>query len=549
MKKENPSKQIAFLIEPNSTPLQDPTQLQMDYAMGEITLVSIRKKDPDGRNDLLFCVIELLPRWIEKGPEEAFAHRLGGSSDYTLHFRRVHFPVSEALRLYQDFRQKKTIQIPQLPDEIEKKEDTWDLECPPFGEEPAWPYLQCEPVGDYFWETSPFWGFRPGGVRRHQLIPIKNSHPLNLLNASERKKCRDWLLKMLHFDLESRPIHIGSCHLVLPNPLFSNVAGHFDNADRTKMHFRLMPCPGTDLSTLSIIFRELRPGGMGQIHTVSPNNNMFTVHFGYDPYMLGWDVVCSRRGVLFSSGPSMFIRSVHINLGIVTEARKVFVPDRDLTQIEEVYTTNVATSNSPIIVEGKGFPSGTIEIIKDIVEYDQKNKYAWQQDWFENVSQAKEKIRQLIGHATRLVRIVDPYLGLREFQSFALATTNTQVKIELLSSVKYLKDKKKSHDKENGEELLNHLEALSQARKINKVDVRVMSGNKPEIHDRFLIIDDHVWVLGSSLNEFGSRGTVMVRLPYPDILLFNIEKIWNDIKTKRLEEFVSSRKESRKGNP
>ena len=539
---------MPLIIDPNPSPFQDPTQLQIDYVTGEITLVYIRKQDPGGRNDLLFCVIEPLPRWIEKGPEESSSRRLGGSSDYTVHFRRVHLPVNEALQLYQDFRQKKTIRIPQISDEIEKKADPWELECPPFGEEPAWPHLQCEPVEDYFWEASPFWGFRPGGVRRHQLIPIKHSHPLNLLNASERKKCREWLTKLLYFDLESRPIHIGSCHLVLPNPLFSNVAGHFDNADRTKMHFRLIPFPGVDLSTLSLIFRELRPGGMGQIYTVFPNNNVFTVNFGYDPYMLGWDVVCSRRGVLFSSGPSMFIRSIHINMGIVTEARKVFVPDRELTQIEEVYTTNVATSSSPIIVEGKGFPSGTIEIIKDIVEYDQKNKYAWQQDWFENVGQSKEKIRQLIGRAARLVRIVDPYLGLREFQSFALATTNTQVNIEILSSVKYLKDKKKGHDKENGEELLNHLNALSQSGKINKVDVRVMPGNKPEIHDRFLIIDHQVWVLGSSLNEFGSRGTVMVRLPYPDVILFNIEKVWED-SAKKLEEFVSSRKESREGNP
>ncbi|MCL5259283.1 MAG: VPA1262 family N-terminal domain-containing protein [Nitrospirae bacterium] len=347
-------------------------------------------------------------------------------------------------------------------------------------------------------------------------------------------------MRKLHFDLESRPIHIGSCHLVLPNPLFSNVGHHFD-ADRTRMHIRLMPFPGADLSPPSIILREFRPGGMGQVHSCSLDNNVVTVSFGYDPYKLGWDVVCSQRGVLFSLGPSMFIRSVHFNLGIVTQARKIYVPDKELRRIEETYSTNVVTSSSPIVVGEQSIPSGTVEIIKDIVEYDQKNKYAWHQDWFDDVSNAKKKLRELIGRATRLVRIVDPYLGIREFQSFALATTNAQVTIQILSSAVYLKVKKKGHNNENGEELLNHLGGLSRSGKINQVDVRVMPGNKPEIHDRFLVIDDQVWVLGSSRNEFGSRGTVMVRLPYPDVILLNINRIWEN-SSEKLEKFVSSRK-------
>ncbi|WP_148302413.1 VPA1262 family N-terminal domain-containing protein [Leptospirillum ferriphilum] len=540
MKKEVLPEKMPLSIEPNPSPLQDMTLLQRDYVSGEVTLFYLRKKDPGGRNDLMFCVIEFLPPWLEKGPEEDTEYRLGGSSNYTVHFRRVHLPVNDALQLYQDFRQKKPVHIPQLSGEIKKKEGPWDLECSAFGEEPSWPHLQCEPVGDFFWEACPFWGFRPGGVRRHQLVPIRRSHPLNSLNPQERRRCREWLMRKLHFDLESRPIHIGSCHLVLPNPLFSNVGHHFD-ADRTRMHIRLMPFPGADLSTLSIILREFRPGGMGQVHSCSLDNNVVTVSFGYDPYKLGWDVVCSQRGVLFSLGPSMFIRSVHFNLGIVTQARKIYVPDKELRRIEETYSTNVVTSSSPIVVGEQSIPSGTVEIIKDIVEYDQKNKYAWHQDWFDDVSNAKKKLRELIGRATRLVRIVDPYLGIREFQSFALATTNAQVTIQILSSAVYLKVKKKGHNNENGEELLNHLGGLSRSGKINQVDVRVMPGNKPEIHDRFLVIDDQVWVLGSSLNEFGSRGTVMVRLPYPDVILLNINRIWEN-SSEKLEKFVSSRK-------
>ena len=527
---------------PNPSPLQNLELLKKDYVSGEVTLSYLRKKGTPGRSELLFCVIELITPWIEEGPEEETSKRLGGNSDYSVHLKRVRLPVLEAMKLYEDFRTQKSLQVPKFSHEgIDRS--SWTLEVPTFGEEPAWPHLQCEPISDYFWEESPFWGFRPGGVRRHQLLPISYSHPFNALNFSERKKCREWLLNQLHFDLEFRPVHIGSCHLVLPNPIFSNLVHHFDSADRTKMHFRLAPFPGADLSSLSIIFRERRPGGMGQVHTVRPSNNVFTVCFGYEPYELGWDVICSLRGLLYNLGPSMFIRSVHINMGIVTEVRKIYVPDKELRQTEETYTSNVATSNVPIEVGKQSFPQATIEIIKDIVEYKQKSMYAWQQDWFDDVRKAKEKLRALIRPAKQRIRIVDPYLGLREFQSFALATSNTNVIIEILSSASYLKKKKKNHIKENGEEFFDHLKGLPQSGKFNNVEVRVMPGKKPEIHDRFLIVDNQVWVLGSSLNEFGLRGTVLVLLPYPDVVLFNIEKIWLDNALK-LEQFVSERKKT-----
>jgi hypothetical protein len=40
-----------------------------------------------------------------------------------------------------------------------------------------------------------------------------------------------------------------------------------------------------------------------------------------------------------------------------------------------------------------------------------------------------------------------------------------------------------------------------------------MPGQKSPVHDRFLIVDGTVWVLGASLNEFGSRGTLLMKLP------------------------------------
>lgn len=46
-----------------------------------------------------------------------------------------------------------------------------------------------------------------------------------------------------------------------------------------------------------------------------------------------------------------------------------------------------------------------------------------------------------------------------------------------------------------------------------------MTGDKPLIHDRFLIIDDEVWFSGNSLNDIGNRLSMLIRLPNPGEIL------------------------------
>ena len=59
----------------------------------------------------------------------------------------------------------------------------------------------------------------------------------------------------------------------------------------------------------------------------------------------------------------------------------------------------------------------------------------------------------------------------------------------------------------------------------NPISIRLMKG-RPEVHDRFLIVDDQAWSLGSSLNEFGDRGTLLLKVPYTPWLLPHLEAAW-----------------------
>jgi hypothetical protein len=61
-----------------------------------------------------------------------------------------------------------------------------------------------------------------------------------------------------------------------------------------------------------------------------------------------------------------------------------------------------------------------------------------------------------------------------------------------------------------------------------KIECRVLRGNKSPLHDRFLVVDDEVYLLGSSLNEFGSRTTTISRAPAPGEMIKQAETWWAD---------------------
>ena len=79
----------------------------------------------------------------------------------------------------------------------------------------------------------------------------------------------------------------------------------------------------------------------------------------------------------------------------------------------------------------------------------------------------------------------------------------------------------------------SHLEALRDASArllrgaVPPIVIKMMPGNRPDVHDRFLLVDDRVFLLGSSLGEFGSRGTTLLRLPYPELVRPKLEAAWN----------------------
>jgi hypothetical protein len=131
--------------------------------------------------------------------------------------------------------------------------------------------------------------------------------------------------------------------------------------------------------------------------------------------------------------------------------------------------------------------------------------------------------------------LVDPYFAADDIQVWLPVVARRGVEIKVLTSRAGLRQRTLPGVAVKGRDLeLEHVKRLSEGLKaaerdqvVNPTKIRLMRGKHPVIHDRFIVADDHVWLLGASLNEFGARGTMLVALPLPGEVLPELEKVWD----------------------
>jgi hypothetical protein len=167
------------------------------------------------------------------------------------------------------------------------------------------------------------------------------------------------------------------------------------------------------------------------------------------------------------------------------------------------------------------------------------------QRWFKDQKdEARSLLRSLLNEAKDSVLLIDPYFGAEDLVEFMLAVGREDIPIRILASSELKEPIAKGSKLEKGVQLFTLLQQLRSQQGMNHFEIRVMPLSA--IHDRFLIIDKRTWHLGSSLNEFGSRGTMLLALPAPDAIRGDLMKVWND--SEALENWLAQRQERKQAD-
>ena len=178
--------------------------------------------------------------------------------------------------------------------------------------------------------------------------------------------------------------------------------------------------------------------------------------------------------------------------------------------------------------------------------FDSNSSRIWRADEY---SKATRQNVLLLLHSERGELECDPYFGILETYSFALAVCASNIEIEIITSSDLLREidgksllettgctpqeaKDKNIDTEEfetGNVLKKHITKIIQKdTTIKNITVNVMRG-KAVFHDRFIIIDDtDVWFSGNSFNSIGKKVGAIIKLPNPSEMLEILAKIHNE---------------------
>lgn len=482
-------------------------QCEADYTKAEITALAHIAPGATAPTHLL-AVVELLHTQLEPNPLIGLDPKSGGYPRRTnlgtrggkLLVQRWHVSVREGIQWYRACAGGSMT----VPSKDPSKPSL--VQLGQLGDDPPWPHLVVEVQN--FWPHSEFWGDRPGGSRWHRLLPLVAVDITNGWETSDFEKARNFFMSEIHVDLLSRSVMLGSCHLRLPNPVFRALQRRLGSDGRSVI-FDLDLHPGQSINELELTFWNQRPWGATSVRrmTLQPGMNELRVPEGVE--QVAHAISCKKRGLLNQSDLGWFIRAINATMNLVSEQRRVETPKGG-------YTVGVSGESQSIQV-GTPRPAGALyRLASD--EGQQQTQKAWAEtafQWFDKDSVVgTQAIRDIIQSASKSVDLLDPYFGRGDLLEFALSTTRHGLPFRVLTSHDFCTSGVDPDLRiERGYALAKTLDSVrAQDPRLN-IEIKVMPGQKSPVHDRFLIVDRTVWVLGASLNEFGSRGSLLMKLP------------------------------------
>jgi hypothetical protein len=478
---------------------------------------------------LIFGSAELLPAEMQKPPEEPSkrlrVRRVGARAQ--VFFHRYIVGAEEAISWYERCRSGAVTLL--------GKDAQWGLRCGDLFQEPPWPSLI---VG----HNIPISGDVSSSSRTHHLFP--ESTPLELKHLFEvQPDARRWVSDRALIDLLRYPELVGSVHLLLPNPVLrsAHVSLHTANDGSEGSQIRLVARQGKTVRGLELTLTEHRPTGICAVHRITAQQAYFVIPHNARTEQVELIIECPERGILDWQQPFGFIREVNVSASVVGATKRVIIPGKngetDHYDIPMITSDRSSTTSNAVMTGG--IPARLRSSEFDRQRTDEAERLG--QKWFHgNHGEATTFIRDLISNARRRVWIVDPYFATTELFSFALATAYDDIDVVILTSGEELKKTDQiDTSREAGEVLLRQVESRKE---LSHIKVRVMTG-KPAIHDRFLVVDDKVWLTGNSLNSIGDRAGMMISVPEPSVVVDKLnEVIHHTQRTKKLSDWVANRK-------
>ena len=520
-----------------------------DFQWAVIRLATLQiKRGEAGR--LLFATVTLLtPDRPPPSKMAGYEDKRLGKTEIKVCFRRTVLTAQNAVDWYRSLGENPRTPIPSREVDIEKKIDGVSISVSNFIDDLIWPNLGL-PVGNSLF-TRPSGGSTPApfigntSARLHRRFGDTEGFDSLLDNDAALA----FVARRLHVNLRDYSEYLGSVALVVPDPIIKQIDNFLLPAGdgcNERIFYRFIPRPGQTLHGLKItMFDE-------QAHLLSnfemrevPADGIIDVDKGSCFGSYGYVVTHPVHGVLLYHPPVGFLRQIGLKMNIVNQVRKVSVPmgeSRKSLQTEYCVSRQQIGPCS-IIGEQPTVLNANVRIGVAVIQREKAvNAARFDQRWFGNGTreEAMAFVRARVGRARSRIIVADPYFGRLQVPQYLLAITSDTVKVKIFTSRLAFEGVCTPEDDQEAEssspaktpqvEKLEQFNAeIERIKQEGNADVEVMilTGKSPVLHDRFLVVDDEVWFMGNSFNTLGDRASMIIKIPNPDEVLHELEKMFN----------------------
>lgn len=338
-----------------------------------------------------------------------------------------------------------------------------------------------------------------------------------------KEQFRKLSLRNLGKDLNLYPDYIGATITTCYNPIYKSL-DLTEDASNLGVYIRINY---REEAKKQLIFRfrlyseDDTVTGLGP---VSSPKGAFLAHFDFPHsfHRLDIDVYDADGGLIDYYDKVVFIHRINVDMQI--KSKEIYVKDgigNTVKVIEKFAGEQFVIGNPKMDAnEKKIAPEVAYQQHEDSLTYvffdGDKDKVE------ENEHKAVEAVMKILNKANKRCYICDMYFTVKTLVRFVMPVKLTNVEVRILSSKEELKAQDITDLKEGCESMIE--------KDVVNVSCRLLRGEKAALHDRFLVADDQVWLVGCSLDEIGKRATTISRVPadYSKKILNRIEEWWNN---------------------
>lgn len=487
-----------------------------------VRLATLNKKGQTPR--LLFATVTLLALDRMRPPEmtRAIPHTL--NDEVRVYFKRVVMTKESAIQWYLSLRKGDVLTPAPANSESLSPEDNKPLALSPLFDERAWPNFSL-PVGEGLFShpsainhPAPFMGSQSGRI--HRKFATFEAPEVFLLNNGAVK----FVEQHMHVDLRKYQEYLGGAAFVSPEPLFRYIDCFMvpeQDGKTERVVYRFVPRPGQTVEGVEITTFDMDTNLLTDFQThVLKEDGLLDLEKGICDGQYGFIARHPEYGILAYNPPSGFIRRIGMRMGVLSGQRRlVDVPSGDSKRSERLTysaTDHVEYSDSLVgnpVTESEEFR------IKRRSHYHRRHQKIeaakFKQHWFEEGSR-EEAIRffqGLIKQAQNRVLIADPYFKNIQLAQYLYAVPPYNVPVTILSTKRAFSDQPRS------ESIERFQQGIAQLKEDQNVEVQAFLLPPNCLHDRFIVIDDNVWLSGNSFNSVGFQSSMVVRLPEPESVI------------------------------